>query len=59
LGEEQRRKTHAFAKHLEDVFQQHLSENEPKEEEAFSPLTNLKHQSNALKEVKFKKSSAI
>jgi hypothetical protein len=53
---------HAFAKHLADVFQLHPSENEPEEENALiqilEPLTNSNRETNAPKQLKFKKSSA-
>jgi hypothetical protein len=63
LGKKQHQKTHAFAKHLADVFQLHPSENEPKEEEALIQLLEAPKQFKPLfkcfKELKFKKSSTI
>jgi hypothetical protein len=53
-------KAHAFAKHPADVFQLHPSENETEEEETLmqllESLINSNHQSNASKQLKFKKS---
>jgi hypothetical protein len=54
---------HAFAEHLADVLQPRPSGNEPEEEEALIQHLESTHysnrQSNASKELKFKKSSAI
>jgi hypothetical protein len=61
MGENKHRKSTRFAKHLAKVFQPHPSENEPEKEEALTHLlevpTNSNHQSTALKDQKFRKSS--
>jgi hypothetical protein len=38
------KKAHAVAKHVADVFQPHLSENEPEEEEAHIQLLEAPYQ---------------
>jgi hypothetical protein len=37
-------KVHAFAKHLADVFQPHLSENEPEEDDTLTQLLEAPYQ---------------
>jgi hypothetical protein len=44
LGEQQRRKSHAFAKHLAKVFQPLSSENQLEEEAALTQLLETPYQ---------------